>query len=117
VVKLIHLDTYNTMDAVVKQGELRVDMPDGASGKAWQTQHCSEILRLNGYAVAVPRLRRLVTDHSLLRPRSVPGSVHVGFVKAKVALGQVFLQVLWFSPVNIIPPWLSVLIYHLGDEQ
>jgi hypothetical protein len=20
-------------------------------------------------------------------------------------------------PVNIIPPWLSILIYHLGDEQ
>jgi hypothetical protein len=22
-----------------------------------------------------------------------------------------------FSPVNIILPWLSMLIYHLGDEQ
>jgi hypothetical protein len=22
-----------------------------------------------------------------------------------------------FSPVDIIPPWLSILIYHLGDEQ
>jgi hypothetical protein len=22
-----------------------------------------------------------------------------------------------FSPVNIIPPWLSILMYHLGDEQ
>jgi hypothetical protein len=22
-----------------------------------------------------------------------------------------------FSPVDIIPPWFSVLIYHLGDEQ
>jgi hypothetical protein len=29
----------------------------------------------------------------------------VGFVVDKVALGQVFLRVLWFSPVNIIPPW------------
>jgi hypothetical protein len=28
----------------------------------------------------------------------------VGFVVDKVALGQVFLQVLRFSPVNIIPP-------------
>jgi len=34
-------------------------------------------------------LRRLV-----LHPRSV----HVGFVVNKVALGQIFLQVLWFSP-------------------
>jgi hypothetical protein len=22
-----------------------------------------------------------------------------------------------FSPVNIIPPWLSMLMYNLGDEQ
>jgi hypothetical protein len=29
----------------------------------------------------------------------------VGFVVDKVALGQAFLQVFWFSPVNIIPPW------------
>jgi hypothetical protein len=29
----------------------------------------------------------------------------VGFVVDKVALGQVFLRVLWFSPVNKIPPW------------
>jgi hypothetical protein len=28
----------------------------------------------------------------------------VGFVVGKVALGQVFLRVLRFSPVNIIPP-------------
>jgi hypothetical protein len=47
----------------------------------------------------------------------VPGSVHVGFVVDKVALGQVFLRVLRFSPVIIIPPWLSILIYHLRDEQ
>jgi hypothetical protein len=33
-------------------------------------------------------------------------SVHVGFVVDKLALGQVSLQVLPFSPVNIIPPLL-----------
>jgi hypothetical protein len=33
----------------------------------------------------------------------IPGSIHVGFVVDKVALGQVSLQVLWFSPGNIIP--------------
>jgi hypothetical protein len=32
----------------------------------------------------------------------------------KVALGQIFLKVFLFSPVNIIPPWLSTLIYNLG---
>jgi hypothetical protein len=48
---------------------------------------------------------------------SLAGSVYVGFVVDKVALGQVFLRVLRFSPVNIIPPRLSLLTYHLGDEQ
>jgi hypothetical protein len=32
------------------------------------------------------------------------GSVHVVFVADKVAVGQVSLRVLLFSPVNIIPP-------------
>jgi hypothetical protein len=32
----------------------------------------------------------------------------VGFVMDKLALGQVFLRVIRFSPVNIIPPWLHV---------
>jgi hypothetical protein len=31
-------------------------------------------------------------------------------------LGQAFLRVLRFSPVDIIPPWLSTLIF-IGDEQ
>jgi hypothetical protein len=34
----------------------------------------------------------------------------VGFVVDKVALGQVFLRVLRFSPVDIIPPSLSKLM-------
>jgi hypothetical protein len=40
------------------------------------------------------------------RPGVDPGSVHVGFVLDKVALGQVFPWVLRFSPVNFIPPGL-----------
>jgi hypothetical protein len=32
----------------------------------------------------------------------------VGFVVDKVALGQVFLRVLQFSPANIIPPLLHI---------
>jgi hypothetical protein len=47
----------------------------------------------------------------------MPSSVHVGIVVDEVALGQVFLQVLQFSPVSIIPPWLLILIYNLRDEQ
>jgi hypothetical protein len=53
--------------------------------------------------MAVPWLRRLVAGLSRRRP----GFVRVnpeGFVD-KVALGQVFLRFLRFSPVNIIPPW------------
>jgi hypothetical protein len=37
----------------------------------------------------------------------MPGSDHVGFVVHKEAMGQVFLRVLKFSPVNIIPPWMN----------
>jgi hypothetical protein len=44
------------------------------------------------------------------------GSVHVSFVEDRVALGQVFLRVILFYPVSIILPWLSILIYDLGDE-
>jgi hypothetical protein len=42
-----------------------------------------------------------------------PWSIYVGFVD-KVALGKVFLRVLRFSPVNIIPPSLSKLILSGG---
>jgi hypothetical protein len=54
----------------------------------------------------VPWLRQLVVG---LLPRR-PGSVHMGFVVDRVALGQVFRRGLQFSPVSIIPPWLSILI-------
>jgi hypothetical protein len=40
----------------------------------------------------------------------MPGSVHVGSVVDKVALGQGILRVLQFSLVNIIIPWLSIQI-------
>jgi hypothetical protein len=44
------------------------------------------------------------------RPLTVAARVHaqvnpVGFVVDKVALGQVFIRVLRFSSVNIVPPW------------
>jgi hypothetical protein len=56
------------------------------------------------WEMAVPCLRRLVAGLSPRRPGFDPGSVNVGFVVDKVALGQVFLRVLRFSPVNFIPP-------------
>ena len=39
--------------------------------------------------------------------------VHVKFVVDKVALGQGFLQVLWVSPVSVIPPMIHTH-YHLN---
>jgi hypothetical protein len=42
------------------------------------------------------------------RPGFDPGSVNVGFVVDEVALGQVFLGVLRFSPVNFIPPVIII---------
>jgi hypothetical protein len=42
-------------------------------------------------------------------------SVHVGFVVDKVALGQGFLRVLRFSPVNISFHRRSPNSYHLGN--
>jgi hypothetical protein len=58
----------------------------------------------------------LVADFSPRRPRFAPQSIHMGFLVEKVALGQVFLRVFRFFPVNIIPPWLSILTYHPGNE-
>jgi hypothetical protein len=48
---------------------------------------------------AVPLLRRLVAGLSQRRPGFDPRAVDVGFVVDKVALGQVFLKELRFSPV------------------
>jgi hypothetical protein len=42
------------------------------------------------------------------RPGFYPGSVHVGFVVDKVALGQVLPLVLRFSPVILFPPVLQL---------
>jgi hypothetical protein len=55
---------------------------------------------------SVSWLRWLVASLSPL------GQMHVGFVVNKVALGEFFS-----FPVSIIPLWLSIFIYHLGDEQ
>jgi hypothetical protein len=67
--------------------------------------------------MVVPWLRRLLASLSPRRPRFAPGSVHVGSAVDTVTLGQVSLRVLWLYPVSIMPPRLSILIYHLEDEQ
>jgi hypothetical protein len=48
--------------------------------------------------------KQLIAGLSPRRSGFDSGSVYVGFVVDKVALGQVFLRVLRFSPVNFIPP-------------
>jgi hypothetical protein len=45
------------------------------------------------------------------RPGIAPGLLHLGFVVDEVALWLIFLRVIRFSPVDIIPPWLSIFIY------
>jgi hypothetical protein len=43
------------------------------------------------------------------RPLTAAARVNpMGFMVDKVALGQVFLRVLLFFPVNIIPPWATL---------
>jgi hypothetical protein len=67
------------------------------------------------YFWAVSWLRSLVAGIS---PRShgfAPVSIHVGFMVDKVALGQVFLRVFRFSPVNISFHSRSPNSYRLGN--
>jgi hypothetical protein len=65
---------------------------------------------------------KITTDEADLQPLTMKAWVHeqvspCGIMVNKVALGQVFFKVLWFSPVHIIPRWLSSLICHPEDEQ
>jgi hypothetical protein len=61
-------------------------------------------------ARAVPWLRSLVAGLLPRWPGLAPRSINMGFVVDKVALGQVFLRVLRFFPVSVIPPSLSKLM-------
>jgi hypothetical protein len=51
--------------------------------------------------------RRPLTAEARVSARVSP----YGFVVDKVAMGQVFLRGLWFSPIHIIHSWISMLIY------
>jgi hypothetical protein len=59
----------------------------------------------------VPWLRPLVASLFTQRPLFNPGPVHVTFLVDRVALGQIFLQILPFSPVGF---FLPVLIARLS---
>jgi hypothetical protein len=71
--------------------------------------------RLTTWAMARPVhavSRRSLTAQARIRARVSPCE----FMAGKVPLGQVSLRLLLFSPGNITPSWLSIFIYHLGDE-
>jgi hypothetical protein len=55
----------------------------------------------------VPWLKRLVAVLSPRRPGFAPGSIHVGFVVDKVALGR-FSPRTSVSPADTIPPLLHI---------
>jgi hypothetical protein len=67
------------------------------------------------YLMAVLWLRALVAGLLRQRPGFAPGSIHVGFLVDKVALGQIFLRVLRFSRVNISLHCRYPNSYHLGN--
>jgi hypothetical protein len=64
-----------------------------------------------GHAMAQVVSRRPLTAETGF----APGSIHVTFVVDKVSLGQVFLRVLRFSPVNISLNRRSPNSHHLGN--
>jgi hypothetical protein len=73
--------------------------------------------------IAVPGIQNISSVLSSSVNESLPwlrrlGSVHVGFMVDKVALGQVFHWVLQFSPVGIIiPPGLHTHVSSSGEEE
>ena len=57
------------------------------------------------------------------RPAFYPYPVCMGFMVHRVALGQVFLQLLLFSPALVIPQMLhtfihsSMMVYHFRNSR
>jgi hypothetical protein len=73
-------------------------------------KYCSKLTIILGRGTAQAVIRRPPIAEARVRV----GSVRVGFVVDKATVGQVFLRVLRFSSVAIIPSWLPILICHLG---
>jgi hypothetical protein len=64
-------------------------------------------------AQVVPWLGQLIASLSQQRPIFEPGSVHVGIVVDKVALGEVFLRVPLISPSTLfdhISPYSCIIL-------
>jgi hypothetical protein len=65
--------------------------------------------------MAVPLHMQLVASFSPHRPGFTPSTVYEGFGVDKVTLGQVFLQVLHFPPVNTIPPMFHIYFWGMDN--
>ena len=48
---------------------------------------------------------------TLLRPGFATRPVYVGLVVERVTLGRIFVRVLWFSAVIVIPPIVIIISY------
>jgi hypothetical protein len=73
--------------------------------EAWEIKY--NIITYIGSFVAAPQLKRLVAGFSTRRPGFKSGSIHVGFVVDKVALGQVFSEYFGFPCMPIFIPPIS----------
>jgi hypothetical protein len=68
---------------------------------------------LVGRAMAQAVRHRPLTAEDRIRARINP----CGFYGGQSGSGTGFSPISSVSSVNIIPPWFSMLIYHLGGEQ
>jgi hypothetical protein len=69
-----------------------------------------EIKLSMGRAMAQAVSHRPLTAEARVRNRVSP----CGICSVRSGTETGFLRVLRVSPVNIIPPWFSVLVYHMG---
>jgi hypothetical protein len=107
------------MDSCVMQSAYNLC---GILYKKWESRGPPSLSALQKHILKVPEkkmlnacrgvmpyhLRHLAAGFSQRRPSFATRVAHLGFVVDKVALGQVFLRVLRFSPVSIIPPLLHI---------
>jgi hypothetical protein len=70
-------------------------------------------IKKDGHSIAQPINRGRLITQALVQSQSS----HVGFMVDKEAEGQVFLQVIWFSPVITPPlPHIHTSFMHLSHD-
>jgi hypothetical protein len=101
----------------------RTVLPFGHSttgSSKWKTQTLDgptvSVQKVKGFK-AVPWLNRLVFSLWKRKLGFASGSAHTGIAMDRVALGPVFLRILPFSPVSIMPPVLHThIVWRLNDR-